>query len=318
MTQLLSSLMTVHFENIHRIVENEQANAISGQVRWSPVKSIFLISMYAMTILGITNFFSCSALAVFTIKTIAVLLLGHSVGMHRRLIHNSFECPLWLEYFLVYMGVLVGLGGPYTMIRTHDTRDWAQRKPKCHDYFAHRGNPLQDSIWQMHCDIKLDLPPQIILEPRIANSRFYHFIEKHWIAVHLPWVILFYYCGGIPWVIWGICAQIATTITGHWLIGYIAHQDEPTNWHVRTAGVQGYNVKFTGLITMGECWHNNHHAFPGSAVIGINKGQVDPGWWLIKFFKLIGLATNIKTPKDLPHRPELQWIGTAPKTLIAF
>lgn len=298
-----------HFENIHRVVESETVDPVSGRVVWSPVKSLFVAAMYVATAIAITSYFSWDAFALFVVKTSAVLLLGHSVGMHRRLIHNSFECPLWLEYFLVYMGVLVGLGGPYTMIRTHDTRDWAQRKTKCHDYFAHRRKPLQDAFWQMHCDVKLDHPPQIVPEPRIANSKFYHFIEKHWIAVHVPWVIAFYLLGGMSWVLWGVCAQIAVTVTGHWLIGYIAHQDDATDWHVRGAGVQGYNVKFCGLITMGECWHNNHHAFPGSALIGIYKGQVDPGWWFIKCLKAIGLATNIKTHQDLPERKELAWVS---------
>jgi len=298
-----------HFENIHRVVENETVDPVSGHVVWSPMKSLFIIAMYIATGIGITRYFSWDAFALFMVKTSAVLLLGHSVGMHRRLIHNSFDCPLLLEYFLVYMGVLVGLGGPYTMIRTHDTRDWAQRKPKCHDYFAHRRKLLQDAFWQMHCDVRLNHPPRIVPESRIAGSRFYHFIEKHWIAVHLPWAIAFYLLGGVPWVIWGVCAQIAVTVTGHWLIGYIAHQDEPTGWHVRGAGVHGYNVKFCGLISMGECWHNNHHAFPGSALIGIDKGQADPGWWFIKCLKALGLATNIKTHKDLPERKELAWVG---------
>jgi fatty-acid desaturase len=59
---------------------------------------------------------------------------------------------------------------------------------------------------------------------------------------------------------------------------------------------------------MGESYHNNHHAFPGSALIGIEPGQVDPGWWLIKVFAALGLAWNIRTPKDLAPRPELRAI----------
>jgi stearoyl-CoA desaturase (delta-9 desaturase) len=300
-----------HFENIHRVVDNYTANPVLGYVVWSPVKSLFILAMYVATAIAATSYFSWDAFALFAVKTSAVLLLGHSVGMHRRLIHNSFNCPLWLEYFLVYMGVLVGLGGPYTMIRTHDTRDWAQRKPKCHDYFAHRRTPLQDAFWQMHCDLKLEHPPQIVMESRIANSAFYRLIEKHWIAVHMPWVIAFYLMGGVSWVLWGVCVQIAVTITGHWLIGYIAHRDDPTEWHVRGAGVQGFNVKFCGLITMGESWHNNHHAFPGSAKIGLYKGQADPGWWFIKCLEYIGLVHDVKTHKDLPYRSELQWVSNA-------
>ena len=82
--------------------------------------------------------FTWSAFTAFIVLTGATLLLGHSVGFHRRLIHRSFECPRWLERLLVWVGTLVGMSGPLWMIRTHDLRDWAQRQPRCHDYLAHR------------------------------------------------------------------------------------------------------------------------------------------------------------------------------------
>lgn len=301
--------MSADFENIHRVVESTTTDAVAGRVCWTPVKSLFLIFCYGMGLAGLVWFTTPGAVAVFVIKTGAVLLLGHSVGMHRRLIHNSFSCPRWLEYFLVYMGTLTGLGGPYTMILTHDMRDWAQRKAHCHDYFAHRRPPLVDAFWQMHCDIRLDHAPRIVPEPRIAGDRFYGFLERHWIAVHLPWAVAFYAVGGWGWVMWGVCAQIATTVTGHWLVGYMAHRDEAHGWRVKGAGVQGHNVPFCGLITMGECWHNNHHAFPGSALIGIEKGQIDPGWWFILALQRLGWAWDIRTHRDLPPRSELEWMG---------
>ena len=55
---------------------------------------------------------SPASLALFVITTAAVLLLGHSLGNHRKLVHNSFRCGKWLEYLLVYCGVQVGLAGP--------------------------------------------------------------------------------------------------------------------------------------------------------------------------------------------------------------
>lgn len=301
--------MTAPFENIKRIDESLPADPVKGRVAWSPVKSLFLLSMYAATVYGAMHYTRLDTLALFAAKTVMVLLLGHSVGMHRRLIHNSFDCPLWLERTLVYMGTLVGLGGPFAMIRTHDYRDWAQRQPKCHDYFAHRQPPLTDALWQMHCDIRLHQPPALTIEPEVAEDRFYRFIDRHWIMAHVPWAIGFYLIGGWAWVIWGVCAQIAVTVTGHWLIGYLAHTGDAHDWHVDGAGVQGRNVSFTGLITMGEGWHNNHHAYPGSARIGIYKGQSDPGYWLLKALEALGLVWNIRLPQDLPHRPQLHWVS---------
>lgn len=299
--------MSQGFENIGRIDPAVNADAVAGRVIYAPVKSLFLSSMYAATLYGLIHYLRWDTVLLFGLKTAAVLLLGHSVGIHRRLIHKSFDCPLWLERILVYFGVLVGLGGPLAMIRTHDFRDWAQRQPRCHDYFAHRRPMPIDAVWQMHCDIRLETPPHLTIEPDIAQDSFYRFIDRHWIAIHLPWIVVFYLIGGWAWVIWGVCAQIATTVTGHWLIGYFAHQAHDEDWQVKGAGVQGRNVPLTGLITMGEGWHNNHHAFPSSARIGLYKGQSDPGYRFIRMLEALGLAWNIQLAKALPHRPQLQW-----------
>jgi stearoyl-CoA desaturase (delta-9 desaturase) len=299
--------MSQGFENIDRIDPAVEADAVNGKIVYAPVKSLFLLCMYAATIYGLFHYLRWDTALLFVIKTVTVLLLGHSVGMHRRLIHKSFDCPLWLERTLVYFGVLVGLGGPFAMIRTHDFRDWAQRQKQCHDYFAHRRPMIIDALWQMHGDVRLDHPPHLTIESEVANDPFYRFIDRHWIAVHLPWIIVFYLLGGWAWVIWGVCAQIATTVTGHWLIGYFAHQAHKDDWQVQGAGVQGRNIHLTGLITMGEGWHNNHHAFPGSARIGLYKGQSDPGYRFIKALEALGLAWDIRVAKDLPHRPQLQW-----------
>ena len=298
------------FENIAR-VDGQGADAVGGRVVYAPVKSLFLLSMYAATIYGMVHYLRWDTVLLFAVKTVAVLLLGHSVGMHRRLIHKSFACPLWVERSLVYVGVLVGLGGPFAMIRTHDFRDWAQRQDRCHDYFAHRRPAPVDAFWQMHCEVRLERPPVLTIESEVANDPFYRLIDRHWIAVHLPWVVVFYLLGGWAWVIWGVCAQVATTVTGHWLIGFFAHQAHDDDWQVRGAGVQGRNVPLVGWLTMGEGWHNNHHAFPGSARMGLYAGQSDPGYRFVKMLQALGLAWDIRLARDLAHRPQLQWTSGA-------
>ena len=74
------------------------------------------------------------------------------------------------------------------------------------------------------------------------------------------------------------------------------------------AAVQGRNIPLTSILTMGECWHNNHHAYPGSARLGLFAGEWDPGWWTLLAFRRLGLAWNFQLPKDLPQRPELHSI----------
>ena len=60
---------------------------------------------------------------------------------------------------------------------------------------------------------------------------------------------------------------------------------------------------------MGEAWHNNHHAFPGSAKLGIYENQPDIGWWVLKILNKLRLVWDIKLPKDLPYRKELRAIS---------
>jgi fatty-acid desaturase len=287
----------------------------SGRVYFSPIKSLWITSMYIGAFAGAVFAFSWSGMVLFFVTSAVTLCAGHSVGMHRRLIHNSFDCPLWLEYVLAHLGSLVGLAGPFSIIQMHEFRDWAQRQDHCHDYFASRRNLLIDHFWILHCTIALDHPPLIRLEERLAGDRMHQFLEQTWMLQQLPWAVLFYGIGGWSWLLWGICMRVSVCMTGHWLVGYCAHRWGHRDWNVEGAGVQGYNVPFCGLITMGEAWHNNHHAFPDSARFGIFPHQTDPGWWLIQLFEKLGLAWNIKLPKDLPSRPELQQLIEQPEML---
>ena len=125
-------------------------------------------------------------------------------------------------------------------------------------------------------------------------------------AQHLPWALLFYAWGGWGFVFWGVCARVTTGVFGHWIIGYFAHNHGGMHHVVDGAAVQGRNVRWTSLLTMGECWHNNHHAFPGSARLGLHPGEWDPGWWALLALRRVGLVWDLRLPEDLAPRPELR------------
>lgn len=287
------------------ITESTATNAFTGKVSWSPKQSIWMSSMFLIALIGAPLTFSWQSLAVFIISSAITLCFGHSLGMHRRLIHNSYKCSKPLEYFFVHLGVLIGLAGPFSMIETHDMRDWAQRQKRCHDYFAHRRSIFQDGLWQLHCKIVLEHPPQFTLPKLIANDPVYRWMEKYWMWQQLPWALLLGYFGGIDWIVWGIAVRVSVCCMGHWLVGYFAHRGGERHWHVDGAAVQGYDIKAASLFTFGECWHNNHHAFPESAKLGLYSGQYDPGWWALLLLKKCKLVWDIRLPEHLPPRAEL-------------
>jgi stearoyl-CoA desaturase (delta-9 desaturase) len=63
-----------------------------------------------------------------------------------------------------------------------------------------------------------------------------------------------------------------------------------------------------GADPAAESWRNNHHAFPGSARLGLDPGQVDLGWRVVRVFAALGLARDIVTPERLPPREALRWV----------
>lgn len=88
--------------------------------------------------------------------------------------------------------------------------------------------------------------------------------------------------------------------------------------HIKRFGYQSYdcgdesrNVWFVAALSMGEGWHNNHHAFPQSARHGLKALEIDPTWITISLLKILGLATEIRLPKKPSH------LGFPAKTICA-
>lgn len=290
----------------HRVRSGRVHSVTDGDVRYAPRKSLWFLGMATAAIIGGGLCFSAGAFALFVFTTAIVLLFGHSLGSHRKLIHDSFQCPRWLEYTLVYLGVQVGLAGPIGLLRQHELRDYAQRLPDCHPYLRHGQGFFRDAWWQLHCELHLEAPPRIEIEPRISRDRFYRVLERTWMWQQLPWAVLFLAWGGWGYVFWGVCARVTAGVFGHWLIGYFAHNHGGMHFVVRGAAVQGRNIPLVSLLTMGECWHNNHHAHPGSARLGHAPGEWDPGWWALCAMRWLGWVHALRLPEHLPPRPELE------------
>lgn len=282
-----------------------QTNGVDGRVVWASLKSLWFSAHAAVALIAGPLTANWEVVALSAGLTVLTLCCGHSVGIHRLLIHRSFETPKWLERCLVFLGVLVGMGGPRRMIYLHESRDWCQRQPQCHPFYIHQSGVLKDAYWNLHCECRLSNPPTFQVEAEAANDRFYRLLDRCWMAAQLPLAAVLFAIGGLSWCVWGISVRIVVSLIGHWGVGYLAHNFGERDWHVEGASVQGFNVRGFGLLTMGEAWHNNHHAFPESARLGLKRTQPDPGWWFVLFLKSLGLVWNVKLPEHHPKRVEL-------------
>lgn len=254
---------------------------------------------------GVVFFPSWGAALVTLGLMFLTLCIGHSVGMHRLLIHRSFETPRILEYILVYLGTLVGMAGPKGMIQIHEIRDWQQQQTDCHSFAKHDVGFWQDAFWQMHCELKLDYPPKLHIEDSILHNGVYDWLERTWRWQQLPLAIGLFLWGGIGFVLWGVFLRVAVSLAGHWCTVHFAHTVGHRPFANDRIAIDGRNLPFWGLFTFGEAFHNNHHAFPRSARMGHDWSQIDPGWWVIQVLAVFGLAWNIHVPEhcnpDLRH-----------------
>jgi len=254
-------------EPVHRLTAEPSA-AVIGKVRLDPIKLLWTGGMISGALLLAPFYTNFTAVFTGLSLTYVTLLLGHSVGMHRMMIHRSFKAKAWLQYLLLYLGTLVGIGGPSAVIKIHDTRD----------------------------------EPKVEIESELANDLFVQHLDRFWRLHQFGFGIVLFLIGGMPFVVWGVFFRVAISTIGHWTITYICHNPGPGHWDVVTSGVQASDVKLPGWIggwlTHGECWHSNHHAFPESARIGIYPGQIDPAAWIIEKLNAIGLVYDVEKPRE--------------------
>jgi sn-1 stearoyl-lipid 9-desaturase len=299
--------MTCH--STDRMIAGPDCSATEGKVRWAPARSLWMIAMTGGALTLAPAATTPGAVAVFLVTSGVTLCLGHSIGLHRLLIHRSLSAPRWLVRLLAWLGTLVGMAGPLGMVRLHDTRDWAQRQAACHDLHAHRAPMWKDAWWQMHCRLDLARPPRFAPEPAIAGDRFLRWVERTWMLQQLPLALVFWWWGGLPWLVWGVPLRIAVCVTGHWFVGHVTHRRGPQGWRVEGTAVQGHDWPAAAWLTFGEAWHGNHHAWPGSARLGVEPGQVDPGWWALLAMRRLGLVWDLKQPEQLLPRAGLVRMG---------
>lgn len=290
---------------VHR-VNGQAADPCRGRVRLDLAKLLWNGLMLSGAIAALF-FVTLPAIILFVVTSYFTLLLGHSVGMHRLMIHRNVDAVPLLERGLILLGTWVGIGGPAQIIAVHDLRDWAQRQPACHSFFAHRRGYWRDVTWQLFYRFDFEHAPTVEIEPRYSEDRFYRHLSRHWRWHQLGLAIVLFCLGGLPFVLWGVCARVTVSTVGHWSVTYVCHNPGPGRYRVAKAGVQASDLTgpLVGFLTHGECWHSNHHAFPESARIGLYKGQIDPAAWVIEGLARIGLVTRVGHPRHLAERDDL-------------
>ncbi|HLY10116.1 MAG TPA: fatty acid desaturase [Planctomycetota bacterium] len=275
-----------------------------GRVRLDPIRSLWLWGMAVPGLLSGIPALSPVTTALALLLTLGTLCLGHSVGLHRGIIHRSYECSPLLRGFLAWLFVLSGLGGPLSWARLHAVRDYWQNQGDCPRYFAYNHGLLVDFGWNLHCRFEAaDARADARLPADVLEDRWLRFLEATWPLHVLALAGLFFLTLGPGAVAVCICARTAAGIAGHWFVGYAAHSWGERPHAIAGAKECGTNLRLLGALSFGEGFHNNHHAFPGSAQMGLRPDQVDLGWITLGALRRLGLVRSVLTsdPRTRDH-----------------
>ncbi len=225
----------------------------------------------------------------------ATLCVGHSVGLHRNVIHGAYRAPRWLVRLMVYLFVHTGLGGPLSWVRLHHYRDHWQSQRRCPPYFAYRHGLVRDYFWNLHLEFRPRDVERYRLPCDVENDPWLQFLERTW-AWHVVfgWLVAFALLGLGPAAAL-VSLRVAASILGHWFVGYVAHKYGERRYTIAGAEEEGRNVWLLGVISFGEGFHNNHHAHPSSAKMGERWWEFDLGWGVVRLLEWLGLVDQVKT-----------------------
>jgi stearoyl-CoA desaturase (delta-9 desaturase) len=248
--------------------------------------------------------FSWSALVVCVVVYLAAGF-GVTLGYHRLLTHRSFRTPKFIEYILSVLGCLSNQGGPLQWVAVHRAHhqhadgDEDPHTPRHGFWWAHM-------LWWMPRNPSLDEMPQYRhYVADLAKDPVHRFLQNwHW-ALTLALAGVLFGLGeawdgvGWSWVVWGIFVRTAVLYHTTWFVNSATHLWGYQNFPTRDRST---NLWWVAIVSLGEGWHNNHHAFPRSARHGMRWFEFDATYYLLRLMALVGLARRIQVPTQAVRR----------------
>lgn len=233
--------------------------------------------------------------------------LGVTVGYHRLFTHRTFKAARPVAIVLAILGSMAGQGGVVSWVALHRRH---------HEYSDREGDPHSPNLsggglrgrlrglahshflWMRRHEYPnvVHYAPDLLKDrPLVVVSRYYY----HWVVLGLflpaliGGLVSLSWTGALSGLFWGGLVRIFVLEHIVWAINSFLHMFGTRPYASRE---NSRNGAIFALVTLGEAWHNNHHAFPESPSFGLDWYRLDPGYWLIKLLAVCGLARDLRLP----------------------
>lgn len=235
-------------------------------------------------------------------------ILGVTLGYHRLFTHRSFTAVRPLRVVLAVAGSMAVEGSVIAWVATH------RRHHAYADEFGDPHSPhlalapglrgVMLGLWHAHVgwlfapertdpaewapDMQQDADMVRIDRafPRLAVASFVLPALLGLIVTGTLW-------GMLSGFLWGSLVRIFLLHHVTWSVNSICHFYGKETYRARG---ESRNVWPLSVPSFGEAWHNNHHAFPWSARLGLRSWQIDPGWYFLQVLRALRFVRNLKVP----------------------
>jgi stearoyl-CoA desaturase (delta-9 desaturase) len=235
---------------------------------------------------------------------------GVTVGFHRYFTHGGYKAKRWLRVTLAVAGSMAIQGSP---------TQWVADHRRHHQYSDLEGDPHSpwrygNSVWGLtkglfHAHVgwlfhremsnRERFAPDLVADKDIQRvDRLFPLLITA--SILLPGIVgglvTWSWWGAVTALFWGGIVRIGLLHHTTWAINSVCHVYGERPFRMRD-GDRATNFWPMAIISMGESWHNLHHADPTSARHGVDRGQIDTSARVIWLFEKLGWVSEVKWPK---------------------
>lgn len=244
-----------------------------------------------------------------------VIGLGVTVGFHRHFTHQSFKARPAVRAALAILGCMAAQGPVVFWVALHRQHHEFSDRPGD----PHSPNLSGSSFWQrtrglLHAYIGWTVTHEVpnanyyardlLTDPAIMwiNRHYYLWIG---IGLALPTAICGLWTGtwlgALEGLVWGGLLRMFAVHNIIWWITSLAHV---VGTHDYASRDRSTNNIWLALPTLGEGWHNNHHAFPTCAILSFEWWQIDISGMVVRLLDRLGLVSDVRVhaARDLAAR----------------
>jgi stearoyl-CoA desaturase (Delta-9 desaturase) len=253
---------------------------------------------------GLSGLDTTLALALYLISG-----FGVTIGFHRYFTHGAFKAKRWLRIVLAVAGSLSLEGSLVQWVADHRRHHaFADREGDPHSPWRFGASPagLAKGLFFAHCGWlfqsegtnRARFAPDLIADPDTRR------VDRLFPALALVSVlgppilgglITWSWYGALTAFFWATLVRIALLHHVTWSINSICHVYGERPFATKSSD-RAANFWPLAIISMGESWHNSHHADPTCARHGVMRGQIDPSARVIWAFERAGWITNVRWP----------------------